>query len=563
MLKTRTSKPLLKIMVIIFIALMLLSVASSCFAISGSGSGTWENEQYNSSVRTADNINSIYGMFMRSLINVDTGEKITVFCSEHGVDFTTGKTYDAEYYRPTDATMLQACKIAYFGWYSKYGSYSDFNTLFAHKYDYLFTQQYMWEVLGQSSATFVDQSVQSQYEVFKAEVDSRIANIQKQPSFSGTTVETEIGKTITLTDTNEVLSGYSSIDKTIDGISIIHNQGENTLSIIVNNDCTLEGYSFTENIMKDLGLIKEETIDNDTTLYFLFPDKVQDQLYSMHYNEPIALSINLNIAQYGKLELEKTNTEGTLLDGAIFNITGPDNFNKDIEIKEGKIVLENLKKGTYYIKEKSAPEGYLVDKNVYEVEVEPNKLSVKNITNNEKPKGNIVVNKSIEKIEDADTSLVDTSDLSKIQFSLSAKENIVDPNDGKIIYKKDQEIKTYNLDKNGKLTIKDLPLGTYNLQETKTLDGVVIDKATHEVKLSKDTSSTKLQTKTLNITNTPTIIEISKTDFVTNEELEGAKLQLLDENRNIVDEWVSCKEPHKISGLTEGKKYRLVEILAP
>ena len=561
MLKTLT--PLQKIMVIFFIVLTFLSITHTCFAISGSGSGTWDNEQYNSSIRTTDNIDSPYGMFMRSLINEETGERITVFCSEHGVGFTTGKTYDAEYYKPTSSTMIQACKVAYFGWYSKYGSYSDFNELFAHKYDYLFTQQYMWEILGQSNATFIDSSTQSEYETFKAEIDSKISNIQIQPSFSGTTIETEVGNTITLTDTNEVLSGYKTIDNTIDGISIMHNHGENTLSLAISSDCTLESYSFTENIMKDLGLVKEETIDNDTTLYFLFPDNVQDQLYSMHYNEPVALSINLSIFQYGKLELIKANTDGTLLDGAVFNITGPDDFNKDITVKGGKIVLDNLKKGTYYIKEKSAPEGYLIDKNVYEVEIEPNKLVTKTITNNEKPKGNIVINKSIEQIENIDTILVDTNDLSKIQFSLSAKENIVDPNDGKIIYKKDQEIKKYNLDKKGKLAINDLPLGTYNLQETKTIDGVILDETIHEVKLSKDSSSSKLQTKTLNLKNIPTFIEISKIDFATGEELEGAKLQLIDENGKIVDEWISSKQSHKISGLIEGKQYKLIEILPP
>ena len=443
MLKLRTSIPLQKIMVIIFIALILLTASNSCFAISGSGSGTWENEQYNSSVKTTDNINSIYGMFMRNLINKDTGEKITVFCSEHGVDFTTGATYNAEYYKPTSSTMLQACKVAYFGWYSKYGSYSDFNTLFAHKYDYLFTQQYMWEILGQSSATFIDSSTQSQYVEFKAEIDNKINHIQTKPSFSGTTIDTEIGETITLTDTNEVLSNYTNIDKIVDGIRIIHNSGENILTLIINDDCNLETYAISEESMKALGLIKEETIDNSTTLYFLFPDKVQDQLYSMHYNEPVTLSINLNIAQFGKLELIKENSDGTLLDGAIFNVTGPDNFNEDVEISKGNIVLENLEKGTYYIKEKSAPEGYLIDKNVYEVEVEPNKISTKTIV------------------------------------------------------------------------------------------------------------------------NTPTIVEISKTDFATSEELEGAKLQLLDENENIVDEWISSKESHKISGLIEGKTYKLIEILAP
>ena len=54
-------------------------------------------------------------------------------------------------------------------------------------------------------------------------------------------------------------------------------------------------------------------------------------------------------------------------------------------------------------------------------------------------------------------------------------------------------------------------------------------------------------------------VVISKKDFTNGEELPGAHLQILDENGNIVAEWVSTDEPYKIS-LPEGK-YILVETL--
>ena len=59
------------------------------------------------------------------------------------------------------------------------------------------------------------------------------------------------------------------------------------------------------------------------------------------------------------------------------------------------------------------------------------------------------------------------------------------------------------------------------------------------------------------------VVEIVKTDISTGEELEGAKLQVLDENDNIIDEWISSKEAHKVSGLEENKNYKLVELTAP
>lgn len=170
---------------------------------------------------------------------------------------TTGGTFSGEYYTPTNPLMKQACKVAYFGWYSKYGKYADYSTIFAHKYEYVFTQQYIWEVTGQSSATFRDETVQSQYVEFKKEIESKIEEIKKQPSFSGSLVVLDIGETITLTDTNEVLKDYATIDKTVNGITIIHKYGENTMEIKVNNDCITEEIYLIDEIMKNWGLIKK------------------------------------------------------------------------------------------------------------------------------------------------------------------------------------------------------------------------------------------------------------------------------------------------------------------
>ena len=59
------------------------------------------------------------------------------------------------------------------------------------------------------------------------------------------------------------------------------------------------------------------------------------------------------------------------------------------------------------------------------------------------------------------------------------------------------------------------------------------------------------------------VLEITKTDLVTGEELEGAELQVTDKDGNVIDEWTSGKEPHKVTGLTEGETYVLTEITCP
>jgi len=64
------------------------------------------------------------------------------------------------------------------------------------------------------------------------------------------------------------------------------------------------------------------------------------------------------------------------------------------------------------------------------------------------------------------------------------------------------------------------------------------------------------------VENQPTETRITKTDATTGNELEGAKLQVIDKDGTVVEEWISTKEEHVIYGLPEGS-YTLHEELAP
>lgn len=62
--------------------------------------------------------------------------------------------------------------------------------------------------------------------------------------------------------------------------------------------------------------------------------------------------------------------------------------------------------------------------------------------------------------------------------------------------------------------------------------------------------------------NVVTVVEISKVDVTTGEELAGAHLELKDEKGNLIEAWVSTNESHVIEGLEPGK-YTLTEVIAP
>ena len=387
---------------------------------------------------------------------------------------------------PTDPKMKEACKVAYFGWYEKYGDYvisggtmSEANE--GKKMDYVFTQQMIWETLGQSNAKFRDSDMQKDYVSFKEEVKEKIANMKLQPSFTDDTITINVGETKTITDSNKVLKDYVSFDKTVDGIRIQHTKGQNTLKITVDEECTRETYRISESTMKNWGIIKEETENHDSTVFFTFEEGVQNQLFALNYNDPVSMLLDLKINSYGKLELKKLNENGDLVDGAIFNITGVDGYNKDVEVENGKITVENLKQGTYYIKEKSSPTGYIIDTKTYEVEIKPNETTTKAIVNKE-PTGNITVTKvngNGDKIEN-------------VKFEITAGEDIYNKTKTQKHYSKGDSVATITTNSAGIASKTELPLGKYIIKEIEVPTGYLLNTEQKTVELKYKDQNTSV-----------------------------------------------------------------------
>lgn len=506
-----------KIISILMIMLIFLSMIQPVFA--ASGTGTWSGGQYASGFKTTDNQNGSTGILIRKLTNTVTGEKRTVFCAEHGVEFITGRSYNGKYYTVTDSTIKKACKIAYLGWYKANpyyvvdGGILDDSWAYETRLSYVFTQQYIWQTLGQSNATFIDSNIQARYENFKKNIESQIADMERKPSFNKTTITIQAGESKTIEDTNGELAKYNSIDRAQDGIRLKHNKGENTLTISVDENTNLENYKLSNDTLKSWGMIKEGTEDLDSNVYFEFADGVQNQLYALNYNDPVTLQFGLAIELYGKLELSKLNTNGDLVSGAKFRVTGP-NYDKEVEVTNGKITIDKLKKGTYTIKEVSVPKGYLLNTNSYNVEVKANQTSTQAISNSE-PTGKIILRKT-DKYTGNTPRVIGTThhgdaSLDGAVYSIYAKTDIY--NTAKTIqyFKANEKIAEFKFDANGKAnvkvttdstkvkletsdnTLKGLPLGDYYAKETTTPVGYKDDTNTYDFNLSyKDDKTSEI-----------------------------------------------------------------------
>lgn len=174
-------------------------------------------------------------------------------------------------------------------------------------------------------------------------------------------------------------------------------------------------------------------------------------------------------AVIGSLKLRKTDMGGKLLDGAIFHVSGHD-YEKDVTVTKGEIVLNNLLIGDYTVTEKGAPYGYLLNTSTYSTTIKAGDTSVITITD-EAPTGQITIKKS------------DTTGIVQGEASLEGAEyTVYDLNKkevGKIIT---------NQEGDGRLD--NLPLGTYTVKETKAPVGYNLDWNTYTVDLTyKDQTS--------------------------------------------------------------------------
>ena len=182
----------------------------------------------------------------------------------------------------------------------------------------------------------------------------------------------------------------------------------------------------------------------------------------------------------------------------------------------GTITLpESLVPGTYYVRETSAKEPYLVGK---EIEVSTPVAIVSYYDH--AATGNIRIVK---------TDAVDGSSLAGAIFEIRASGDIVRP-DGSIAALDGETVATVMTDEAGEARADDLPLGSgtarYEVVETQAPAGFLLDRTSHIVDLTYADQKTPVVEARLNVSNDYTKVDISKVDASGEQEVEGAQLTL-------------------------------------
>ena len=249
------------------------------------------------------------------------------------------------------------------------------------------------------------------------------------------------------------------------------------------------------------------------------------------------------------VEVSKVDVYGEELIGAEMQLENADGKIVDKWTSDGtNHVVTELPAGDYTLKEIAAPDGYVIATDIkFTVDIYGN-VTVENV-------------ESTATSENGNPLVVMVDDTTKVQISkqdITTREEL--PGAAIQILDKDGKIVEEWISGNNPHFIEaELIAGEkYTLHETAAPDGYVIANDV-EFTVNSDGTVTEVVMK-----DDTTKVKISKRDITTDKELPGATLQIIDEDGNVVEEWVSTYEAHFIEGkLIAGKEYTLRETIAP
>lgn len=425
--------------VISMMALMIVSAIFCIFTIKNVKAETLEMRYQNDIYYVHVNDDGTgYSSYQLAMFYVD-GK--LAYCVEPGLAIYSTK-YDVGGWDVTSLSPEQRKRIELIGYYGY-----EYPTHQGNVKYYMAAQELIWKVAKPLSATWSTQKRGGgqiiNIEAEKNEIERLISNHLTKPDFNNKTINGVIGDTISLVDSNNVLSEFSVYDASSNDVQI----NGNRLDIKVNRT--------GENQIKFI----RKNYDNDINLVYY--NSNSQKLAHTRLSDPVTAKLNLNIVagtvKINKLDKDtnknKAQGEGSLK-GAVYDIFNEnDEYITSVTTDElGQAVSVNLPSlGHYYLKEKTPSKGYTLDETKYEFDMTKENLN-QNINVYEK-----VISKSydITKVYACNKTGIMIPE-QNVEFGIYDKNN-------KLVLKK-------TTDKDGKIYFT-LPYGSYTLRQLTTTKG--------------------------------------------------------------------------------------------
>lgn len=426
-----------------------------------------------------------------------TSDNSFVYCVEPFVDLINYYTYDvynnnqANYLEIDEKTWERISLIAYYGY--QYGNHTE-------DYWYYITQVMIWRTVDPEASFYFTNTLGGEndeglYAKEIEEIESLVSNHYVTPEFDEIVLKE--GETKRFSDKNNVLSNYV---------------------VVGNSNVTIEDNELvvTKDIIgiEEIILRKDSSNFSDVPLVYINPGS--QKVLTAGNLAPVSCKVNIEVIGYSLkiIKVDAITGEALKIAGIKFNIYDADTNEFIMEVitdDNGEIIIDNLSKGNYKIKEvnNQTIDGYEInDEEIYfEITGEEDLVTIE--FPNNPVLGAIKVLKTNE----------DGNALAGVTFGLYQSDGTL--------------VDIVVTDELGIALFENLQAGTYQLRELATTNGYLLDETVHEIELKLENN--KLETVTIKLVNYQPkgSLEIIKVD-TNNNPLPETEFVLYDSNRKEV-----------------------------
>lgn len=293
----------------------------------------------------------------------------TAYCIEPGVNITTSDYEGAIGWINSPYSDEVNRKIQLYGYYGyNYPGHGNLRYRAA-------AQSLIWEATGGQIIEFWTEKYGNgnfiNLNAERNEILKLASTHYEVPTFDSDTKDAVIGETTTFTDAKGILSNFDVVKSSDASVSI----NGNTLSV-------------TPNVVGNITVVlKKKTYTQDPTIIFVGKDATSQKMGMFGVDDPVLVRVKLNVVG-GSLKINKKDLDTKLskpqgdatFKNAVYELLDENyNFITDLiiddsfSVKTDKILSPNK---IYILREKTASEGYLLDKTEYRFKIDRDNLDI-------------------------------------------------------------------------------------------------------------------------------------------------------------------------------------------
>ncbi|HBI1662537.1 TPA: LPXTG cell wall anchor domain-containing protein [Enterococcus faecalis] len=451
------------------------------------------------------------------------------FCIEHGVLLNGGSGFEPSELNSAEKERLSL--ISYYGY-----------QISPTMENYGITQNIIWEEFGD---TLLSTQLPN-YANRKNEILTKVVSHKIKPSFANQNITLNVGDSITLTDTNNVLSKYGNLLENSANLQIEKNGNTLKLTAIASS--------------KETGKLQYSMVPKDQVgQSFIYKKPGEQTVATFKLSNAgemnLAIKVNLN----GNVKLKKVDEDTGI---AVPNTKMKFEYNG--QIKEimtdtnGLAQIDGIKAGTKVkITEVTASNGFVNKGESKEITIEPNK-TIEVVFGNKAQQGLLKLKKTGQKATTVTTTdsdygqlhdiTFDYVPLADVTFTIKAREDI---KVGDYVHaKKGSVVATVKTDTNGELiNMPKLYLGKYEAIETEAPAGYLMNTPPMPFEFTYEGQNVELVSQSLEVKNDFQQLKIT---VHKNEE----QIQEWKENVPVLEE---VKANDKVFGLFTNQEYAMTD----